>query len=257
MAGSGASLIGPPATPHVGGLQLQIESAIAMLDAKSLLNSLLSEGKAMTGQGKDLATRSLGVPAGQQSQDTLMKGLGAGAIGGTVLGLLLGSKGGRKMGGQALKVGSVAALGLLAYKAYQNYSQTKAGGAPGAAAGAAPPVDTASDGALLLKAMIAAANADGHIDAEERLRILRELEKVGIAGSAMAALDAEIAQPLDAVGLARLVPNDQAAAEVYALSVAVIDEVSAAERAYLDRLALALRLPEGLAQQLEQEVSRV
>lgn len=48
---------------------------------------------------------------------------------GGALGLLLGSKSGRKMGGKALKYGGIAVIGSLAYKAYQNYqSQQKNSG---------------------------------------------------------------------------------------------------------------------------------
>ena len=61
---------------------------------------------------------------------------------GGVLGLLMGSKRGRSMGGTALKYGGVAALGALAWKAYQDHQARQAGAAsvqdelakPGAAA---------------------------------------------------------------------------------------------------------------------------
>ena len=43
---------------------------------------------------------------------------GAGAATGGALGLLLGSKRGRSFGGKAFKYGSMAALGVVAYRAY-------------------------------------------------------------------------------------------------------------------------------------------
>jgi uncharacterized membrane protein YebE (DUF533 family) len=54
-------------------------------------------------------------------------------VGGGALGLLLGSKRGRKMGKKAFKYGAVAGVGALAWKAYQNYqsnSQQAAAPAP-------------------------------------------------------------------------------------------------------------------------------
>jgi uncharacterized membrane protein YebE (DUF533 family) len=57
---------------------------------------------------------------------------GMGTATGGALGLLLGSKRGRNMGGKALKYGSVAALGLMAYKAYSIWQEKQAAsGAPG------------------------------------------------------------------------------------------------------------------------------
>ena len=81
-----------------------------------------------------------------------------------MLGLLLGSRRGRSLGGKALKVGTVAALGTLAWGAWQDHQarQATAAGAPAAApvaepappALAAPQAEARSQ--ILLKAMIAA-----------------------------------------------------------------------------------------------------
>ena len=52
--------------------------------------------------------------------------LGAGVTAGGVLGLLLGTKRGRSMGCSALKYGSVAALGAVAFRAYTQWQATQA-----------------------------------------------------------------------------------------------------------------------------------
>ena len=57
--------------------------------------------------------------------------------------------------------------------------------------------------------------------------------------------------PVDAVAVAAGVTTSELAAEVYLASVLVVDETSAQERAYLDALAIALRLHAGLKAQLE------
>jgi uncharacterized membrane protein YebE (DUF533 family) len=54
-----------------------------------------------------------------KKSDSDLGKFGAGAAAGSVLGLLLGSKRGRSMGGSALNYGSIAALGVVAFKAYQ------------------------------------------------------------------------------------------------------------------------------------------
>ena len=69
------------------------------------------------------------VTAGMQPGDGRKYATGA-AVGG-VLGLLLGSRGGRRLGGKAVKMGSVVALGALAWKAYGDWQrQNAAAGAP-------------------------------------------------------------------------------------------------------------------------------
>jgi uncharacterized membrane protein YebE (DUF533 family) len=231
-----------------------------MFDAKSLLNEVLGQAKTLAGQGSDLATRKLGVPAAGPEKDSMMKGLGTGAIGGVVLGLLLGTKSGRKLGGGALKLGSLAALGTIAFKAYQGWQAKQSGGsAPAesapAAALPAPEQGASADPVLLLRAMVAAANSDGHIDAEEKARITDQLGKLGLGAAAASLIEREVSHPLDPKALAALVPNEQQAVEVYALSVAVVGEQTASEKAYLGQLAAALKLAPELIQEIESQLT--
>ncbi|HZC13358.1 MAG TPA: DUF533 domain-containing protein, partial [Thermoleophilaceae bacterium] len=140
---------------------------------------------------------------------------GAAAGGGLLPGL--GGGGGLMRGGLAQGAG-LAALGALAYRAYQEYQAGQQGDqrggarAQGGGAGAAPQAEArqpslgdrladvirgrASAGAdaggppeelsvddrrarLLIRAMIAAANADDRIDADERERMVGRLEEAG------------------------------------------------------------------------------
>ena len=59
-----------------------------------------------------------------------------GAAAGGALALLLGSKRGRSLGGTALKLGSVAAIGTLAWKVYQEHQAKQQAQPPAGAAGA-------------------------------------------------------------------------------------------------------------------------
>ena len=100
------------------------------MSAQSLLDQILKSGASALGGARQAATGS----------DMGKYATGA-AVGG-VLGLLLGSRGGRRMGGKALKYGSVAALGALAWKVYQDQQsqQRPQPGSVAASAPAAPPV---------------------------------------------------------------------------------------------------------------------
>ncbi len=185
-----------------------------------------------------------------------------GAAVGGVLGLLLGTGSGRRMGGKVLKYGSVAAIGALAWKAYQEHQagQTARGlpapaGAPGSAqpgafeALPAPQQETHSQ--AILTAMIAAAKADGHLDERERGLLQAELQRVqaDTATRQWAALAVE--RPASAADVAALAQGPEMAAEIYLASLLVVDESNPAERSYLDDLAQRLRLAPSLKADLE------
>jgi uncharacterized membrane protein YebE (DUF533 family) len=225
-----------------------------MFDTKKLLNDLLSDAKGLAAKGGDIAAGKLGTSPGND-KDNLVKGLGAGAVGGVLMGLLLGTKGGRKIGGGALKLGSLAAIGTVAYKAYQQYQASKGGTAPAASGTLAPPAEPKADPILLLRAMIAAANADGHIDADERARITVDIGRLGLGTEAAAALEAELKTPLSAEQLAHGINDPAVGAEVYTLSAAIIDKVSPEEAAYLQRLTAALKLDGALVAQINTELN--
>jgi uncharacterized membrane protein YebE (DUF533 family) len=201
------------------------------------------------------------------------KYLTGGAVGGA-LGLLLGSKRGRGMGGKALKYGSVAAVGALAWKVYSDYqAQQKAAAAqpqplPGAAAGhGAPPATTPPSFAALpapqmelhsqamLKAMIAAAKSDGHMDDRERELVQSELNRLGADDGARRWVEAELKKPIDPADVASAATTPELAAEIYLASVLVVDETTTMERAYLDELARRLNLAPALKLDLERRAA--
>lgn len=99
-----------------------------MFDPKKLLDDLL--GSKIPGTGSTVRDK-----AGQATQLAKDNPLAAGAL----VAVLLGTGAGRQVAGTALKVGGLAAIGGLAYKAYQNY---KAGNAPEQAT--APPMPSRS-----------------------------------------------------------------------------------------------------------------
>jgi len=78
-----------------------------------------SAGGSAGGLGGALGGLLGGAGKGGQGGDlgTLLKGAGGGALAAGALGLLLGNKSARKMGGKALTYGGLAALGVVAYKA--------------------------------------------------------------------------------------------------------------------------------------------
>lgn len=185
-----------------------------------------------------------------------------GAAAGGALALLLGSKGGRKLGGKVLKYGSAAALGAMAWNAYRDWqlrqAPSSAAEAPPAAApsSAALPPPMAEDRSwVVLRAMIAAAKADGHLDERERGLVQAELHRLDDDPALRARVDAELLRPVEPAEVAAGVEGPQQAAEVYLASLIVCDTTGTMERAYLDALAAALQLPPSLKTELEQRAA--
>jgi len=208
-----------------------------------------------------------GLPAtGTPQRDDLHKYAKGAAVGG-VLGLLLGTKRGRGIGGTALKYGSVAALGALAWKAYQEHQARQPGTAPAAAAGAVTPMSPviaspAGFAALpapqleahsraMLKALIAAAKADGHMDEREQGLVHAELQRIEADTATRDWVDAELRRPVEPAEVAAAATGPEMAAEIYLASLLVVDQTSTMERAYLDALATELRLAPSLKADLE------
>jgi uncharacterized membrane protein YebE (DUF533 family) len=187
---------------------------------------------------------------------------GAGAATGGVLGLLLGSKRGRSYGGKALKYGSVAALGALAFRAWQQYQANQAAATPAAQPLAPqtidrlPPPQAEPHARAMLQAMVAAAKADGHLDDRERELVQAELRRQGGDAELQAWFERELRQPLDPAEVARAATSPEVASEMYLASLLVADETNFMERAYLDELARQLKLPQGLKVELERQAAQ-
>jgi uncharacterized membrane protein YebE (DUF533 family) len=216
------------------------------MSAQSIIEQLLSKGLS-----------SLGGGSAPRVPNDFGKYASGAAVGG-VLGLLLGSQSGRRMGGKALKYGSVAALGALAYRAYNDYQARQAASAPSAAPAVpafeplpAPQVEAHSR--ALLKAMIAAAKSDGHLDERERGLVEAEMQRVAADDDTRRWFEEQLRRPLDPADVARSAGTPEMAAEMYLASLLVADETSYMERAYLDELARQLRLPDGLKLELERQ----
>ena len=235
-----------------------------MFDAKSLLDQFLgSQGGGRSGargQSGDLLA---------QGKDFLSSQKGGLALGG-LAGLMLGTKTGRKVGSKAVTYGGLALVAGLAYKAYQGYQANQQGQARPSYPSDEPipieaPRDTAFDPARqpggenqfavnLLIAMISAAKADGHIDAQEQGRIFDKIGEAGLDSEAKAFLMDELRAPLDLDKVVACATCPETAAEIYAASRLAIDPDHPAEKAYLQMLAARLQLEPALVDEIEMAV---
>ncbi len=209
------------------------------MDTRQLLEGFLASGKNYLEKGKQLAEDKINLPEAGPERDAKIDGLKKGALAAGGLALLLGTRSGRWLTGNALKIGGLAALGGIAYQAYKKWDGSNQDAKPVHEL-AGPDADARSR--LLLRAMVAAAKADGHIDADEQMQIEAGIEKMGLESVDAELLKNEIRQPLDVDALVAAVPDKEAAAEVYLLSRVIVDVQNDAEKAYLQELAWKLGL---------------
>lgn len=187
---------------------------------------------------------------------------GLGGLGGLLGGLLGGGGGlgGALGGGSRSRSGgtsyaALASLGMMAYQAYQAWQRSQASAAPQqlpqtADLLAGPQIEAHSH--AVLRALIAAAKADGRIDETEKHLISSEIGKHTSDPQLQQWLDAEVAKPLDPAEVAQSAQGDPAvAAEMYLASVMLVDDQQDAERSYLDELAAALGIDPDLQVHLE------
>ena len=222
------------------------------MNTKGLLDQLLKAGSDLMQQKS--ASQSTHQSSATSSVSKLMSGFGGGALSGGALAMLLGSKKARSMGGKVITYGGLAALGVLAYKAYGNWQQQNKASVdqhePQTVDRLSPPEAELHSNAIL-KALIGAAKADGHIDQQERELIDSEIAKLTSDLSLQRWFDRELAKALDPADIASAATTQEMAAEMYLASLLVINEQNYMEGAYLQELARQLKLPVELKAELD------
>jgi len=122
---------------------------------------------------------------------------------------------------------------------------------PTSAALPPPAPDNGEAVLLVMRAMIAAAAADGRIDEGERERILGTLKKAGIDGEGVHLIEAELNRPATAAELAAAVKTPEMAVQVYTAARRIITPNTVEERVFLAHLSGALGLDPKLVAQID------
>ena len=230
------------------------------------LNNLLNQ---FLGSSNPGATDSQGQGLGQTVSNLakgIPGGLAGGAAAGGIVALLMSNKSARKYAGKAAKYGGAAMLGGLAFKAYQNWSNNNSASAQAQNNSISPAlsetnfhqhaiessVDSQDDFELtVVKAMIAAAKSDGHIDAEEQQRIFQAVDNMELTAEEKGIVFDSLQKDIPISEIAGNVRSLELKSEIYLASCLVTKADHPGEREYLDKLGLALALPKELLQQLE------
>ena len=235
-------------------------SQLKNIDAKGILDQLM--GSKAPGDSTTVKDR-----AGQALDMAKKNPLAAGAL----AAVLLGTGTGRAVAGSAVQLGGLAAIAALGYKAYQNYQSGKPilpqkadAALPDQSVVEGTAFDQTAQGAAgemftlsLVRIMIAAARADGHIDDAERAAILGKLKTSGMNEEVQSFIDNEISNPIDLDGLVASAVTEEQKVELYTAARLTISPDSRAERGFLDMLAGRLNLPDALVDYIDATVKGV
>ena len=209
-------------------------------DAKAGTPQLTQQARDLGRRGEDFLIDNLGLDDTPETRAKVRQQAKYAGIAGA-LALVLKSRSARKLA----TLGGLAALGTIAYRGH------KRGAMPADfkdAIGLLKGEDADARATVLIKAMVAAAKADGTISADEK-RIIEAYPDADLD-----TLRDVMGTPADPQAVAAMASSDQLGAEIYAVSARVADGLNPLERNYLDSLAMALRLDPEAAARIETDV---
>ena len=269
----------PGKSDTTGGQASSDEAASNITDAIGSIFSQATQGvkegagkiNDATGAGDALSdiTRQLSQQLAGKSPEEMMSTiqdliatnkLASGAALGGLGALVLGTSTGRSIAVGAAKIGALALIGGLAYKAYQNYEDGKpvidgldatSPPAPPNGSGFEPDAISNEQAALLIRTMIAAAAADGRVDASEHDRVLDGMKQSGIDNRAEEFLASQLNNPASIDDIVQAVKTKEEAIKVYTAARIAIDPDTAGERAFLSQLAAKLGIEPDLARHID------
>jgi uncharacterized membrane protein YebE (DUF533 family) len=185
--------------------------------------------------------------------------LGAGAAAGGLGAVVLGTRTGRSLAANAAKLGGLALIGGLAYKAYLNYSQGRPlisgpdGGIAAAPSGSGfeSAAVTNESAMLYIQGMVAAAAADGRIDPAEQQKIMGGLQQAGVGSQAEEFMAQLLNSPPSIDDLANAVRSQEEAIQLFTAARVAVDVDNHAEHDFLINLASRLGMDDGLVQHID------
>lgn len=206
----------------------------------------------------------------EMARDFLSKpqagGMSGGKIGG--LGALAGAMLGGGLGGAA-RGGAMAMLGTLALNAWREYQAQPGGVATASEPGAGQPAQAAQPPRtapptqeqvealtdphterLVLRAMIGAAQADGHVTGAEMEGVVGQMGDSEVTAEERRAAYEEASRPVDVDAIGQEVSRPEVAMQVYLAALMSADIDTEAERDYFRRLARSLKLEHGAVARL-------
>ena len=201
--------------------------------------------------------------------NNLPGGLVGGAAAGGVMALLVSNKSARQFAGTAATYGGAAILGGLTYKALKSWqygNENKISHQDNDPSFLEQPVIDRLHSTnnmhskvfelKLIKAMIAAAKVDDHIDQAEQDRIFQAIKQLGLSTEMKAQVVDLLQQPISIAEITHGVTDMTQKSELYLVSCLAINLDHPSEKVHLDQLSQALELPGELAEQIREQAQQ-
>ena len=266
----GAPSIGQPSGTGIGGLgqvlgQILGQATSGVRDGAGRINEATGASAKIDDMIRQITGQNSPEVVAKIKELIAQNQTAAGAVAGGLGTILLGTKTGRSLTLDAAKLGGLVLIGGLAYKAYQNYTQGQP--ATGQTVAMLPPtaapagsgfeaeVQTPDHARLYMRAMIAAAAADGQIDEKEQVNIFGALKQVGMSAHAVEFLQDELQDPPTVEDLVRACDTPKTALQVYAAARVAIEPNSEKEQQFLRQLRDGLGIDPKLAAQVDAQAS--
>lgn len=259
------------------------------------INNIFNQFLGENSQNVNTSKSSLldGVRQAVPSAGGFASGLGSGAVAGGLMALLVSNKKARKFAGTAAKYGGAAVLGGMAFKAYDGWRKNKNAVASSTqntynahrndlsvnhhpavlqahSESLSKPnenlteqnfvsdqVFTIEFQLLLVKAMIAAAKADGHIDDVEQQRILKAVSSMDLSAQDKGRVFELMNNPINMDEFANPSLSVEQKSEIYLASCLAITPDHPSEQVHLTNLQRVLNLPEGLPKALQEQAEQL
>lgn len=177
---------------------------------------------------------------------------GGGAL---LLAMLLGTRGGRNIVRTSAKVGAVAGLGALAYRAWLRKSGHEVESEDSAGSVGFVNDDEVDEAfaEALIRTMVAAAWADGALDQAEHGAIASALEQTNENSSVRRLLLNEESEAENLAKISKAARSPNHAAQLYAAAAIVTGDTNVAEAGFLARLSEGLGIEPGHASAISLE----
>ncbi len=259
--------------PQAAGLATMASQMFGQ--ATSGVKDAAADAERATGLGSKAEEALKNATGGQGFGDLLNKAksmigenqMASGAALGGLASLILGTSTGRGAALDAGKLGGLAMIGGLAYKAYQNYQSANLIPTTREATVEAPAQSpfgkTANADAdrqtslTLIRAMIATAASDGLIDSTERSNIIGGLTQAGLDDLSAKFLEGEFNNPASIENLVAASTSPEMAAQIYTAARISIVADKQEEIIFLQTLAAGLKLDANLVAHIDAAASSV
>lgn len=219
---------------------MDILSSLQQILTPGARNPSAGAGAANNGHGSDLLSSIMGASSLGGLAGALFGGKRSNGINGGA-GNSAGAGGGL---GSIIKGALLAGGGAMLWNKYKDRIRENVSGDPAARRRVAADSVPEERAERMIRALVYATKADGHVDEDEKDAIAAEVSKLGLGETANQVVQSAMNEPIDPEKLARGVVDEEEALQIFTVSCAAVNIDSFMERNYLTALAQALHIPD-------------